>query len=132
MENIELVKLAIEAKNNAHVPYSHFKVGAALLTTDGKVFKGANVECSSYGLSICAERCALVKAVSEGYKEFSKIAVVGGLNDELTYTTPCGACRQFLADFNQDMDVVMGYLDGDELKYKEMKLKELLPETFEL
>ena len=132
MDNIELLKLAIEAKKNAHVPYSHFKVGAALLTTDGKVFKGANVECSSYGLSICAERCALVKAVSEGYKEFSKIAVVGGLNDELTYTTPCGACRQFLADFNQDMDVIMGYLEGDEIKYKEMKLKELLPETFEL
>ena len=132
MDNIELLKLAIEAKKNAHVPYSHFKVGAALLTTDGKVFKGANVECSSYGLSICAERCALVKAVSEGYKEFSKIAVVGGLNDELTYTTPCGACRQFLVDFNQDMDVIMGYLEGDELKYKEMKLKELIPETFEL
>lgn len=132
MENIELVKLAVEAKKNAHVPYSHFKVGAALLTVSGKVFKGANVECSSYGLSICAERCALVKAVSEGYKEFSKIAVVGGVEDELTYTTPCGACRQFLADFNQDMDVIMGYLEDGKLKYKEMKLKELLPETFEL
>lgn len=132
MENIDLVKLAIEAKKNAHVPYSHFKVGAVLLTVDGEVFKGANVECSSYGLSICAERCALVKAVSEGYKEFSKIAVVGGLEDELTYTTPCGACRQFLADFNKDMDVIMGYLEDGELKYKVMKLKELLPETFEL
>lgn len=132
MDNIELVKLAVEAKKNAHVPYSHFKVGAALLTTSGEVFKGANVECSSYGLSICAERCALVKAVSEGYKEFSKIAVVGGLEDELAYTTPCGACRQFLADFNQDMDVIMGYLENGELKCKVMKLKELLPETFEL
>ena len=132
MENIELVKLAIEAKKNAHVPYSHFKVGAAILAASGEVFKGANVECSSYGLSICAERCALVKAVSEGYKEFSKIAVVGGMEDELTYTTPCGACRQFLADFNPDMDVIMGYIENDELKYKEMKLKELLPENFEL
>ena len=132
MDNIELVKLAIEAKKNAHVPYSHFKVGAALLTTSGEVFKGANIECSSYGMTICAERCALVKAVSEGYKEFTKIAVVGGHEDELIYTTPCGACRQFLADFNQDMDVVMGYLENGEIKYKEMKLKELLPEIFEL
>lgn len=132
MENLELIKLAIEAKKNAYVPYSHFKVGAALLTKTSEVFKGANIECSSYGMTICAERCALVKAVSEGYKEFTKIAVVGGLEDELNYTTPCGACRQFLADFNKDMDVIMGYLENGEIKYKEMKLKELLPETFEL
>lgn len=132
MDNIELVKLAIEAKKNAHVPYSHFKVGAALLTTSGEVFKGANIECSSYGMTVCAERCALVKAVSEGYKDFSKIAVVGGMEDELIYTTPCGACRQFLADFNQEMDVIMGYVEAGELKYKVMKLNELLPETFEL
>lgn len=132
MENLELIKLAIEAKKNAYVPYSHFKVGAALLTKTGEVFKGANVECSSYGMTICAERCALAKAVSEGYKEFTKIALVGGLEDELIYTTPCGACRQFLADFNQDMCVIMGYLKNGEIEYKEMKLQELLPETFKL
>lgn len=132
MENLELIKLAIEAKKNAYVPYSHFKVGAALLTKTGEVFKGANVECSSYGMTICAERCALAKAVSEGYKEFTKIALVGGLEDELIYTTPCGACRQFLADFNQDMCVIMGYLKNGKIEYKEMKLQELLPETFKL
>ena len=131
MDNIELVKLAIEAKKFAHVPYSHFKVGAALLTKSGEVFKGANIECSSFGMTVCAERTALVKAVSEGYKEFTKIAVVGGMEDELTFTTPCGACRQFLADFNQDMDVVMGYLENGKIKCKVMKLNELLPATFE-
>lgn len=132
MENLELIKLAIEAKRNAYVPYSHFKVGAALLTKTGEVFKGANVECSSYGMTICAERCALVKAVSEGYQEFTKIALVGGLDDKLIYTTPCGACRQFLTDFNREMSVIMGYLEAGKIKYKEMKLRELLPETFEL
>lgn len=132
MDNIELIKLAIEAKKNAYVPYSHFKVGAALLTESGEVFKGANIECSSYGMTICAERCALVKAVSEGYTDFTKIAVVGGHEDELTYTTPCGACRQFLNDFNSNMDVIMGYCENGEIKYKEMKLRELLPESFAL
>lgn len=131
MEDLELVKLAIEAKKNAYVPFSNFKVGAALLTKTGEVFKGANVECSSYGMTVCAERCALVKAVSEGYKEFSKIALVGGMNDELTYTTPCGACRQFLSDFNLNLEVLMGYEENGELKIKSMLLKELLPETFE-
>ena len=132
MDNIELIKLAIEAKKNAHVPYSHFKVGAALLTESGEVYQGANIEWSSYGMTICAERCALVKAVSEGCKQFTKIAIVGGHEDELTYTTPCGACRQFLNDFNSDMDVIMGYYENGELKYKEMKLSELLPESFSL
>lgn len=131
MEDLELVKLAIEAKQNAYVPFSNFKVGAALFTKTGEVFKGANVECSSYGMTVCAERCALVKAVSEGYKEFSKIALVGGMNDALTYTTPCGACRQFLSDFNSNLQVLMGYEENGELKIKSMLLKELLPETFE-
>lgn len=131
MEDLELVKLAIEAKKNAYVPFSNFKVGAVLLTKTGEVFKGANVECSSYGMTVCAERCALVKAVSEGYKEFSKIALVGGMNDELIYTTPCGACRQFLSDFNLNLEVLMGYEENGELKIKSMLLKELLPETFE-
>ena len=131
MENLELIKLAIEAKKNAHVPYSHFKVGAALLTKTGEVFKGANIECSSYGMTICAERCALVKAVSEGYKEFTKIAVVGGHEDELIYTTPCGACRQFLHDFG-NFKVILGYEENEEIKEKTFALKELLPEGFEL
>lgn len=132
MNDIDLIKLAISAKANAHVPYSNFKVGAALLTEDGKVYTGCNVECSSFGMTICAERCALVKAVSEGAKHFSKIAVVGGIGDELTYTTPCGACRQFLSDFNSDLEVIMGYKESDEIKYKKYKLSELLPEIFSL
>lgn len=132
MENKDLIKLAIEAKQNAHVPYSHFKVGAALLTKSGKIYQGANMECSSYGMTVCAERVALVKALYDGEKEFEKIAVVGGKEDELTYTTPCGACRQFLADFGIELEVIMGYMEDNELKEKVFKLKELLPESFEL
>lgn len=132
MENKDLINLAIEAKKNAHVPYSHFKVGAALLTKSGKVYQGANMECSSYGMTVCAERVALVKALYDGEKEFDKIAVVGGNEDELTYTTPCGACRQFLADFGIELEVIMGYMEDNELKEKVFKLKELLPESFEL
>ena len=131
MDDVDLINLAVEAKKNAYTPHSHYKVGAALLTNDGKVFKGCNIECSSYGISICAERVALVKAVSEGYTNFSKIAVVGGNEDELVYTTPCGACRQFLSDFNVQMDVIMGYMVDGELKSKKFKLSELLPENFE-
>ena len=132
MENKELIKLAIEAKQKAHVPYSNFKVGAALLTKSGKVYQGANMECSSYGMTICAERVALVKALYEGEKEFDKIAVVGGIENELKYTTPCGACRQFLSDFGTDLEIIMGYEEENEIKIKTFKLKELLPETFEL
>ncbi len=132
MDDLNLINLAIEAKSNAHTPYSHFKVGAAILTKSGKVYKGSNVECSSFGMTVCAERTALVKAVSEGEKEFEKIAVVGGEEDELNYTTPCGACRQFLADFNINMDVIMAYKENNEIKYKKMKMSELLPESFEL
>lgn len=131
MKDLDLIELAIKAKQNAHVPYSNFKVGAALLSKSGKVYTGCNVECSSYGISLCAERTALVKAVSEGEKEFEAIAVVGGKEDELTYTTPCGACRQFLSDFG-DFKVIMGYKENDEIKAKVFTVKELLPESFEL
>ena len=96
------------------------------------MYTGCNVECSSYGISLCAERTALVKAVSEGETHFEKIAVVGGQESNLTYTTPCGACRQFLSDFNQQMEVIMGYEESGNLQMKKMILKDLLPETFEL
>ena len=129
MTDIELVEIAIKAKQNAHVPYSNFKVGAALLGKSGKVYTGCNVECSSYGISLCAERTALVKAVSEGETEFDKIAVVGGHAEELTYTTPCGACRQFLSDFG-NFEIIMGYKENEELKIKKYTVKELLPESF--
>lgn len=131
MSDLELINLAIKAKQNAHVPYSNFKVGAALLSKSGKVYTGCNVECSSYGISLCAERTALVKAISEGEKEFEAIAVVGGKENELTYTTPCGACRQFLSDFG-DFRVIMAYEENEEIKSKTYTVKELLPESFEL
>ncbi len=131
MSDLELINLAIKAKQNAHVPYSNFKVGAALLSKSGKVYTGCNVECSSYGISLCAERTALVKAISEGEKEFEAIAVVGGKENKLTYTTPCGACRQFLSDFG-DFRVIMAYEENEEIKSKTYTVKELLPESFEL
>lgn len=131
MNNKELIKLAIEAREHAHVPYSHFKVGAALLTKTGKVYQGANMECSSYGMTVCAERVALVKALYDGEREFQRIAVVGGMNS-LEYTSPCGACRQFLSDFGTNLEVIMGYEENGKIKEKSFLLKELLPETFSL
>lgn len=131
MNNKELINLAIEAREHAHVPYSHFKVGAALLTKTGKVYQGANMECSSYGMTVCAERVALVKALYDGEREFQRIAVVGGMNS-LEYTSPCGACRQFLSDFGTSLEVIMGYEENGEIKEKSFLLKELLPETFSL
>lgn len=131
MNNRELIDLAIGARERAHAPYSNFKVGAALLTKSGKVYQGANMECSSYSMAVCAERVALVKALYDGEKEFDKIAVVGG-KDSLEYTTPCGACRQFLADFGTDLEVIMGYEENGEIKEKAFTLKELLPESFQL
>ena len=131
MTDLELVEIAIKSKQNAYVPYSNFKVGEALLGKSGKVYTGCNVECSSYGISLCAERTALVKAVSEGEREFEKIAVVGGNNEELAYTTPCGACRQFLSDFG-NFKVIVGYKENEEIKIKNFEIKELLPESFSL
>ncbi len=131
MTDLELVQQAIRAKQNAYVPYSHFKVGAALLAKSGRVYTGCNVECSSYGISLCAERTALVKAVSEGERDFEAIAIVGGYEEQLTYTSPCGACRQFLSDFG-DFRVILGYEEEGKIIQKEFHLKELLPETFSL
>ncbi|MBQ9267557.1 MAG: cytidine deaminase [Clostridia bacterium] len=131
MNNDELIKQAIEARERAYVPYSHFKVGAALLSESGKVYQGANMECSSFGMTVCAERVALLKALYEGERKFSKIAIVGG-KEELEYTSPCGACRQFLADFGTELEVILAYRENGELKEKTFRLKELLPETFNL
>ena len=129
MTNNELIQMAIEAREHAYAPYSNYRVGAALLTKSGKVYYGANMECSSFSMTICAERVALVKALYDGEKDFAKIAIVGG-KDELVYTTPCGACRQFLSDFSKDLEVIMGYEENGELKEKTFALKELLPESF--
>jgi len=118
-----LIQAAIEARKNAYAPYSRFKVGAAVLTREGKIFTGCNVENASYGLSMCAERVAIFKAVSEGYKNFIAIAVVADTDDPVK---PCGACRQVMAEFG-NFDVVMSNLKGD---LKIMKVSELLPEAF--
>ena len=118
-----LIERAKEARKLAYAPYSRFKVGAALLTGDGHVFYGCNIENTTYGLSICAERVVTSKAVSEGYRDFRLLVVVG---DSKEPTTPCGACRQFLLEFGPELKVVMV---GEE-KRKEMTVADLLPHYF--
>lgn len=125
MNDKELFDLAVKAMENAYVPFSKFPVGAALLTEDGKVFTGCNVEGSSYGNTICAERTACVKAISEGYRNFVALAVVCGEGR----VTPCGICRQFLYEFQPDLRVITGE-DRDHIE--EFRLYELLPEGFRL
>lgn len=120
----ELIQLATEAREQAYVPYSHFKVGAALLSEDGRVFRGANIENASYGLTVCAERTAMFKAVSEGANRFKAIAVVTDLADP---ASPCGACRQVLAEFAPDLEVIMANTQGNIVR---KKLVELLPLAF--
>jgi len=120
-----LVDAAIEARNNAHAPYSHFLVGAALEDRDGRVFKGCNVENATYGLSVCAERVAVWKAVSEGARQFQRIAVVA---DTTVLTPPCGACRQILWEFCGDIEVTLANLHGQS---EIMRLKNLFPRPFD-
>ena len=126
MENIELLKLAEKAAQNAYAPYSGFKVGAAVLCRDGSVYTGCNIENASYGATNCAERTAVFKAVSEGKKEFLKIAI---MSSGRGFTFPCGICRQVLWEFMPQGDVVLGDVNG---RIKVFKLKELLPEAFSL
>ncbi|KAK6175517.1 hypothetical protein SNE40_013966 [Patella caerulea] len=122
----ELVSLSNEAKSNAYNPYSKFRVGAALLTVDGKIFTGCNVENASYGLTICAERTAIVKAVSEGYTQFKAIAIASDLKK--SFIVPCGACRQFLREFGGDWNV---YMSKPDLTYMSKTVDELLPYGFD-
>lgn len=119
-----LLMCSMKAKEHSHSPYSKFRVGAALLTETGEIIDGCNVENASYGLSICAERTALVKAVSMGFKKFPAIAVTADLNQ---FVSPCGACRQFIAEFGLDCDV---YLVKSDLSYKKIGISELLPLPF--
>jgi len=123
-DDIDLINSASEIRKNARAPYSHFKVGAALLAADGRVFTGVNVESSSYGLTICAERIALGKALSEGADKFSKIAIVV---DSKKLVPPCGACRQLLYDYAPELEVIISNGKGQSKKYK---LIELFPEPF--
>ncbi|MBN1901535.1 cytidine deaminase [Candidatus Sumerlaeota bacterium] len=121
----ELVQRAREAYENAYAPYSHFKVGAALLGKSGTIHTGCNVENASYGLTICAERNAVAKAVSSGEREFSALAIFTGADHP---TPPCGACRQVIAEFSEDMPVIMETLQS---KRVILSLKDLLPHRFQ-
>ena len=129
MTNEQLIELAKEARLNACVDISDFKVGAALLDKSGKVTLGCNIEDpSGIGITnICAERCAIVKALSDGYRDFEKIAVVGG-PDELIFCAPCGACRQYLNSWCPQIKVILWENDS---KIKEYSMSELLPYSFD-
>lgn len=121
----ELVEAARRARENALCRYSGFAVGAALDAEDGKIYGGCNVENGTFGLTVCAERVAIWKALSEGVRGFRAVAVVTGAAEP---TPPCGACRQILWEFAGDIDVVCATLEG---KAKRFKLRELLPEPFD-
>lgn len=125
MEHKELYKMAVEVLPNAYAPFSKFQVGAALLTKTGEVFTGVNVENSSFGGTICAERTACVKAISEGFREFTALAVATSEGSGF----PCGICRQFLYEFAPDLTVIVG---EDEDHLKTYQLNQLLPEGFKL
>ena len=131
MDNQKLIALAMKAREKAYAPYSHFAVGAALLTKEGQVYTGCNIENASYGATNCAERTAIFKAVSEGAKEFIKIAIVGGkVGEEITeYAYPCGVCRQVMAEFC-DVKEMTVLIAKSENEYVEKKLDELLPLSF--
>lgn len=127
MENSDkdLIEAAKDAREKAHVPFSKFKVGAALKTKSGKIYAGCNIENASYSLTICAERVAIFKAVSEGETEFEEIAVAAD-TDELT--PPCGPCRQIIWEFCGDIPVAMANLKG---KTETVQTSELLPRAFD-
>ncbi|XP_076320207.1 cytidine deaminase-like isoform X9 [Tachypleus tridentatus] len=121
----ELLKSSQDACSKSYSPYSKFRVGAALLCEDGQIITGCNVENASYGLTICAERTAVVKAVSEGYKVFKAIAICTDVKDK--FIAPCGACRQVLAEFGTDWYV---YVAKPDLSYKKFTVGEFLPHSF--
>ena len=129
MTDFELINLAKEATKNSYSPYSKFKVGCALLAKDGRVFCGCNIENSSYSATICAERVAMSKAISEGATEFQKIAIVGGEDDFSNPCMPCGVCRQFISEFCKGDMLFLFENDGEILK---LTLDELMPNRFEL
>lgn len=120
----ELIEAARKARDLAYAPYSRFAVGAALLTADGRVYTGCNIENASYGLACCAERTAILKAVSEGALRFAAIAVIADAADPVS---PCGACRQVMAEFAPSMRVVLANLKGE---VAVTSVQELLPGAF--
>ena len=120
----KLIGVAVKARKNAYAPYSKFKVGAAVLSKKGKMFGGCNVENASYGLTCCAERTAIFKAVSEGHHQLTAIAIVF---DDKALGSPCGACRQVIREFGIGMQVVLANLKGG---YKIMSIDKLMPLSF--
>lgn len=127
-----LIITALDARNKAYAPYSSFFVGAALLTKEGKIFTGCNIENAAYSPTNCAERTAFFKAVSDGKRDFTAIAIVGGKSSEealKSYASPCGVCRQVMAEFcdPNEFEIVVAKSEKD---YKVFKLIELLPEGF--
>lgn len=123
MNKKALIKKALEAQKMAYVPYSNFHVGAAILTDDDTIYSGCNIEIASYSPTICAERTAIFKAVSEGHKHIKAIAVVG----DADFTYPCGVCRQVMREFGKDLNIIVAKSEED---YKEYSLEDLLPHSF--
>ena len=121
----ELIDAATAVRENAYAPFSEFKVGAALETDDGEIISGCNVESASYGLTVCAERVAIWKAISLGKRKITKIAVVA---DTEELTPPCGACRQIIWEFGGDIPVIFANLHG---KVETVQMKDLLPRAFD-
>ncbi len=124
-ENETLISAATQARENAHAPYSNFRVGAALRATSGRIFGGCNVENATYGLTVCAERIAIFKAISEGERGFDAISVV---TDTDALTPPCGACRQLIWEFCGDIPVIMANLKG---RVEIMQMQNLFPRPFD-
>jgi len=132
MNDIELIEEALKARENSYSPYSHFAVGAALLAENGTVYRGCNIENSSYGATNCAERTAIFKAISEGVKEFNTIAIAGGIDTDETpegYAYPCGICRQVMREFcnPKSFRIIVCRSTTD---YKVYTLEEMLPFDF--
>ncbi len=125
MAGSDLLAAARRARERAVAPFSHFKVGAALEAADGSVITGCNIENATYGLTLCAERVAMFKALSEGHRAFARIAIVA---DADAPTPPCGACRQILWEFGGDLEVLLGNLTADKGSHR---LKDLLPLPFD-
>src|SRR5437868_1921678 len=127
MEQIDkaLVEAATAVRENAYAPFSNFRVGSALLTDDGRIIAGSNVESASYGLTVCAERVAVWNAISHGKRHIDKIAVVADTED---LTPPCGVCRQIIWKFGGDIPVILGNLNG---KSETVQMKDLLPRAFD-
>lgn len=126
----KIIKAALETRERAYAPYSHFTVGAALLADNGRIFTGCNVENASYGATNCAERTAFFKAVSEGERKFTAIAIAGGAEgrEPEDYTYPCGICRQVMSEFCDGDFVILAAKNEED--FVELRLDELLPESF--